>query len=387
MSVLAVLSNLDLVSVLAAYLPISDLFRASSVSTTLCSLLSNDRVWLPLLSAALALSTVAPVSPSCLPLPLSVPIPPTVTASRLCREGLFAHLRAVAAAHGHRTVSASTTATIIAIRRQPGSLSYHMRAALQGGSSAKRVGEALNEIDCRSYELEWIAEKRDWRVAEVGEAGSGRSVLNAVDEGVINSGSTDSYDCKEEAGSCSWDIDETATTVEEAAQFSDMCKQQYIRSFACSCHPQYRCFRILAPRSPLPAPSPAAKDAYPGHFNELSFPLLSYPALSPVPVCHICRTSVAVYLSSKLNSNSVSRSRFPVRCIVRVNACEWDVCYAHYEHGWMYRRIQLQWRYDRLNSGGGWYLERLYRAHSGAYCNQLPVNVDQVGRYSLYHCS
>ena len=153
MSASAVLSNFDLVSVWAAYLSISDLFRASCVSSTFCSLLSSDRVWSPLLSSALALSTVPPPPPSQTPLPLlSVPVPPTAIASRLCRDALTAHLREVAALNGRRK-SSCPAVTVIAIRRLPSSLSYHMRAALRSVGSTANLSAGADQIDCRSYEL------------------------------------------------------------------------------------------------------------------------------------------------------------------------------------------------------------------------------------------
>ena len=60
--------------------------------------------------------------------------------------------------------------------------------------------------------------------------------------------------------------------------------------------------------------------------------------------------------------------------MVRVSDREWDVRCEQYERGSVYKRVQLQWRYARLNSGGGWQVVRVYRAHSGAYCNQLSAN-------------
>ena len=369
-----VLLSVDLVSVWASFLPVSDLFRASSVCSTFSSLLSNDRVWSPLLSSALALSTLPgpppPLSPARL---LFVPVPPTALASRLCREALSDHIRAVAVANGRR-VSSSTSVTVIAIRRLPSSLQYHMRAAVRAMKSAGRamLSEGADQMDCRCYELEWLAEKREWRVVEVGEAGSGCSVINTVDE------ASDSTDGSWEAVSDSWDDDTWQSVAELAEQLgsSDVCKQQYIRTFACSCHPQYRCDVLLAPQPPLPAPSPAA-DASPGLFNENHSSLLSYPALSPVPVCRTCRSSVAYWMSSQMTAYQTLRPPVQMRCVVRVNADEWDVCYGLYQHAvFLYKRIQMRWRYDRFNSGGSWQAVRVYRAHSGGYCNQLPANVE-----------
>ena len=379
------LSNLDLVSVVASFLSISDLFRASSVSTSLSSLFSTERVWAPLLSSALLLSTVPPSPFLACPLPaLSVPVPPSAVASRLCSAALSAHLhghgRAVAA-RGHR-LSVSRSVTVIAIRRQPGSLAYHMRAALRAMVGASKGGSvARDEVDCRCYELEWRAELRDWRVAEVGEAGSGWSVLNAVDEAANSSfSSSSSYDDgKDEMVSDAWDDDtalHASTSVGAADKLdSDASKQQYIATFACSCHPQHRCFYILAPRPPLPAPAPAA-NAFPGLFSEHHASLLPYPSHAPLPVCSSCRSAVASFVSSSVTASSALHSSVQVRCVVRVNVHEWDVRYLQYECGCVYRRVQLQWSYARVNSGGGWQVVRVYRAHSGAYCNQLPANVD-----------
>ena len=92
-------------------------------------------------------------------------------------------------------------------------------------------------------------------------------------------------------------------------------------------------------------------------------------------MCSSCRVDVAACVSSALTDASASKSSVQVRCLVRVNAHEWDVRYLQYERGCVYKRVQLQWNYSRLNCSGDWQVVRAYRAHSGAYCNQLPANV------------
>ena len=373
MSALAVFANLDLVSVLASFLSVSDLFRAASVTAKLSSLLSADRVWSPLLSAGLAVSTV-PEPPSQSPPPsLSAPVPSTAKARRLCKEALLAHLRT-----GGYGMKPPTHASVLAIRRLPGTLTYHMRSALQLEASAQATttGEQqLSVLDCRSFELEWSAEKRIWTVVDLGPNGYGKSVLNTLDD--TTDGGSSSSDtsrrsgvCEREAVSDAWDDSSSAPTLPTATEqdSGDASKQQYIRTFACSCHPQLRCHRILAPHAPIPVPTQAV-DAYAGHFNELWMHVMPYPALDPVPVCRSCRGNVARWVQSNLRPSA------PVRCLVRVNAGEWDVCYQQgSERYFVYRRFQLQWTNNRqgLNSGGGWQLVRWYRAHSGAYCQQSP---------------
>ena len=75
-----------------------------------------------------------------------------------------------------------------------------------------------DEIECREYEMEWSAEMRDWQVADIGEAGSGWTVLNAVDD-VASSSSSSSrgstvggsvFGGKHEAISDSWDDDNSS---------------------------------------------------------------------------------------------------------------------------------------------------------------------------------
>ena len=60
----------------------------------------------------------------------------------------------------------------------------------------------------------------------------------------------------------------------------DLCKQQYLAAYAGSCHPQHRCCRILPPRPPLSAPTPAVNTS-PGLFSEHHANVLPYPPLSP----------------------------------------------------------------------------------------------------------